>query len=179
MAAKTQLTLAEFERLPDDGRVHELNRGELVSVGPPKLRHSLTAHKIQAELSKVTQAKGLGMVLLETAYLLSSDPTTVRIPDVSFITSERFKGLSLDDYVPEAPALAVEIASPSDSVEELREKAEQYLAAGSRRVWVVYPQTRKVHVYRTAAAPLVLNESHDLDAPDLFPNWSVRVGKLM
>ena len=179
MAAKTQLTLAEFERLPDDGRVHELNRGELVSVGPPKLRHSLTAHKIQAELSKVAQAKGLGMVLLETAYLLSSDPTTVRIPDVSFITSERFKGLSLDDYVPGAPALAVEIASPSDSVEELREKAEQYLAAGSRRVWVVYPQTRKVHVYRTAAAPLVLNESHDLDAPDLFPNWSVRGGKLM
>ena len=179
MAAKTQLTLAEFERLPDDGKVHELNRGELVSVGPPKLRHSLTAHKIQAELSKVAQAKGLGIVLLETAYLLSSDPTTVRIPDVSFITSERFKGLSLDDYVPGAPALAVEIASPSDSVEELREKAEQYLAAGSRRVWVVYPQTRKVHVYRTAAAPLVLNESQDLDAPDLFPNWSVRVGKLM
>ena len=179
MATKTQLTLAEFERLPDDDRVHELNKGELVSVGPPKLRHSLTAHKIQAELSNFAQARGLGMVLLETAYLLSTDPPTVRIPDVSFITSERLRGLSLDDYVPGAPALAVEIVSPSDSAEELLQKAEQYLAAGSHRVWLVYPQARKVHVYRTAAAPLVLNESQDLDAPDLFPNWSVRVGKLM
>ena len=179
MATKTQLTLAEFERLPDDGRVHELNNGELVSVGPPKLRHSLTAHKIQAELSRVAQAKGLGMVLLETAYQLLTEPPTVRIPDVSFITSERLKGLSLDDYVPGAPALAVEIASPSDSSEELRQKAEQYLAAGSRRVWAVYPQTKEVHVYTPDAAPRVLDESQDLEAPDLFPDWSVRVAERM
>ncbi len=43
MATKTLLTLEEFERLPENGMLHELSEGELIEAVHPKLRHSLIA----------------------------------------------------------------------------------------------------------------------------------------
>jgi Uma2 family endonuclease len=38
---------------------------------------------------------------------------------------------------PSAPEICVEITSPSDSDDEIREKLRAYLAAGAREVWIV------------------------------------------
>ena len=45
----------------------------------------------------------------------------------------------------------VEIVSPSDRAREIRDKVDDYLRAGTRLVWVVYPSTRSVAVYRADA----------------------------
>jgi Uma2 family endonuclease len=58
------------------------------------------------------------------------------------------RGLDLDRRIVSAPALAVEVVSPADLAQELAHRVDQYLAAGVRVVWVVYPNTREVHVFR-------------------------------
>jgi Uma2 family endonuclease len=45
--------------------------------------------------------------------------------------------------VSRAPELRVEIASPSNSVRELREKVDPDLAAGATEAWAVYPRTKR------------------------------------
>ena len=47
-----------------------------------------------------------------------------------------------------APDITVEVVSPSDTAAELGRKASEYLEAGSQRVWVVYPESRRGKVYR-------------------------------
>jgi Uma2 family endonuclease len=179
MGTRTLMSLEEFERLPDDGMRHELNEGELVSVTHPKFRHTWIVQNINERLSRFVNERGLGRVLSEAAYLPSADPPTLRVPDVSFVRRERLGQPPPDDYFEGAPDLAVEIVWPSDSAEDLDLKVDQYLEAGSKVVWVVYPSTRRIHVYHPDGATEMLADGQDLEARALFPGWSVRVADLL
>ena len=71
-----------------------------------------------------------------------------------------------------APDLAVEVVSPNDSASDVQSNApfiiwsrstlgtsaEAWLAAGTRLVWVVYPDTRSVTAYRSLHEAEVLSE---------------------
>ena len=48
---------------------------------------------------------------------------------------------------PRAPELCIEIASPSNSVKELREKVEGCLGAGAVEAWIAYPQTKRFEFF--------------------------------
>ena len=48
------------------------------------------------------------------------------------------------------PDLAVEVLSPSNSLPELRRKAEVYLQHGTALVWLVNPSGMTVEVWRLA-----------------------------
>lgn len=179
MATKTLMSMEEFERLPDDGMLHELSEGELIAVTRPKFQHGWIAQTINEELVRCAKGKGLGVVFSEMAYLLLADPPTLRVPDVSFVRAERLPQPATDDYFQGAPDLAVEIVSPGDTAEEVERKVRQYLAAGAKLVWVLYPKTRRLHVFRADGTFAVLNENDMLEAPELFPGWRVRLADLL
>ena len=48
----------------------------------------------------------------------------------------------------EPPLCAIEIISPSQSIQELADKAQQYLDAGVQSVWLVIPPIQTVVVYQ-------------------------------
>ncbi|MCY4525692.1 MAG: Uma2 family endonuclease, partial [Anaerolineaceae bacterium] len=64
------------------------------------------------------------------------------VPDVAVLPVEG------EDYPREAPLLAVEIESKSNTRSELRAKAGRYLEHGARMVWLVYPETRSLEICR-------------------------------
>jgi Uma2 family endonuclease len=177
MGTKTLLSLEEFERLPGNGMRHELNTGELVEMPPPKSGHALTAMKI-AEVLLRHISKDIGHVLVEAAYQLSETPPTIRQPDVSFLSARRLKQTSEDKYFQGAPDLAIEVISPGNSAADLEEKIEQYLAAGGRAVWVVYPKLRRVHVHRADGTITALTGDQQLTAEDFLPSLSISVASL-
>lgn len=51
-------------------------------------------------------------------------------------------------YVDEPPLLAVEIMSPDEGENDVAEKVEEYLDAGSQRVRIVRPTNKPVTVHR-------------------------------
>jgi Uma2 family endonuclease len=46
-----------------------------------------------------------------------------------------------------APEICIEVVSPSNSVKEMQEKIDAYLAAGAEEVWIAYPQTKRCEFY--------------------------------
>ncbi len=46
-----------------------------------------------------------------------------------------------------APDLALEVVSPSETADEVRDKVHDYLQAGTPLVWVVYPRSKEVVVH--------------------------------
>lgn len=76
-------------------------------------------------------------------------PSQVRIPDVCFISWERFPGGKLPSApIPAvAPDLAVEVLSKSNSEGEMQRKLHDYFTAGVRLVWYIDPRTRTATVY--------------------------------
>ena len=65
-------------------------------------------------------------------------------------------------FFPGAPDLAVEVLSPDDRAGEVLEKVRDWLAAGTRSVWVVDPRTRTVTVHRGPTQVVILSETDTL-----------------
>jgi Uma2 family endonuclease len=71
----------------------------------------------------------------------------------------------------------VEVLSPSDSRRRVAEKVAEYLASGSRLVWVVDPEDRNVTVYREATEGRPLWEDATITGEDVLPGFACRVAE--
>lgn len=171
------LTLEAFSQLPRDGERHELSAGELITMPPAKSLHSLIALAVLEALQLYLKQRGLGKAIPEAGYVLSRDPLTIRQPDVSVLSKERIRSTGADEYFEGAPELAIEIVSPSDAAEDLQIKVDQYLRAGSKQVWVLYPKTKCLHVV-SANGLQVFSETQTLAGGNLLPEFSVKVSDL-
>ena len=177
MGTKTLLTLEQFDQLPEEEGVrYELDEGELIVMPTARPRHNLVRDNIADPLRRFVRERGLGEVFRETDVQLS--PQTVRIPDAAFVTADRMKQLDLDRRIAEAPALVIEVVSPTDFAAALVGKVNQYLAAGAQAVWVVYPELREIHTYGPGAATAILREQDVLEDQRLFTGFSLPVKQI-
>jgi Uma2 family endonuclease len=56
-------------------------------------------------------------------------------------------------------------------------KVKQYFAAGTHTVWIVYPESREIHILEAAGADRLLRNNDPLEAPDLLPGFSVPINE--
>jgi len=173
-------TVDDLCGLPDDGLKHEIEAGRLLSEPAPGARHGYSAIRMAYLLEAHVERHGLGVVLgNDTGFVLARSPDTVRGPDVSFVAREKLGGRRLPvGPFPGAPDLAVEILSPSNTPASIRAKVADYLAAGTRLVWVVDPAARRVTAYRSLLAPRTLDETHTLDGEEVVPGFSSGIDQL-
>ena len=145
------MTAEEFLTYPDreDGRPTELLDGEVIVMAPVGDVHGGSAGDTYSYLRDFARRNDLGIVRVETGYVLRRDPDRVVAPDVSFTAHERLDpNRDREKYIEGAPTLAVEVVSPSDRDRDVGVKVLEYLAAGTERVWVVRPQSHTVTVHR-------------------------------
>lgn len=109
----------------------ELNNYGKIEMSPANNRRARLQGYVAGEFAR--QLAG-GGVLTECPVLTR---TGVKVPDVAWASSEFLARHGDRTPFPEAPEICVEIVSPSNSIEEMREKSEAYLAAGAREVWVI------------------------------------------
>jgi Uma2 family endonuclease len=173
MGPRTLATFEQFEQFPDDGMKHELLKGEHIVVPPPKSRHTRIQQKIQDVLRPFVREQRLGEVHIEAGFRLT--PDTWLQPDVSFLGISQIQSSDPGGYYQGAPAIAIEIASDSNTTAHDL-KTELYFANGSSEVWVVYPKTRKVLVHR-ADGNIRIVAAGELRS-DLLSGWSVPVEDL-
>lgn len=171
---KTLLTADEFFRLPEDGQRHELVRGEVRTMPPAGGEHGLIAGVLFGHIYNHVRTNRLGYVFAaETGFRIERDPDTVRAADVAFVAAGRFpEGRPPVTFPDLAPDLVVEVVSPSDTAAAVEEKVQDWLRAGVRMVWVVYPATRSVMVYRSLSEVKVLTEDAVLEGGDVLPGFT-------
>jgi Uma2 family endonuclease len=178
VSTRTLISIAEFDRLePPDELRYELDEGELLEMVKPRYEpHNRIVMKITRALLAYLDKNPIGEVLTsDNLFVLG--PNTKRIPDLSFMTTERVRQIQPDTDIQGGPDLAVEVLSPSDTATAMRRKVKQYFAAGSRAVWLVYPESREIEVRESAAGlSRVLGENDTLEAPGLLPGFSANVG---
>ena len=174
------LTVEALYTMPDDGRKYELEAGMLVAEPLPGFRHGRVMFVVARILDAHVERHGLGMVIVgDAGFVLARAPDTVRGPDVAYVAQRRVAGqLDRSKAFEGAPDLAVEVLSPTNTPAEVHAKVGDYLAAGTRSVWVVDSERRTVAVYESLLSPRVLAEQDILVAGDVVPGFSVRVGEL-
>ena len=174
------LTAKDVERIDIPGKQVELVRGRLVVREPPGTWHGAVAARLGYFLSDFVNRQGLGLVFAQdTGFKIASDPDTVRAPDVAFVVREREHLARTRGYAALAPDLLAEILSPDDRPGEVLAKIADWLAAGTRLVWVVDPERREVRVYREDGSLTVLGESDALDGENLLPGFSCLIADVL
>ena len=177
---RTLLTAEEFFRLYSHKDEHyELVRGEVIELAPPGWVHGGVAVNISSPLHRYVREHDLGRVVVESGYWIERQPDTVRGPDVSFVRRERLPAEGAPRaFFEGAPDLAVEIVSPSDNATGLEAKVHQYLQNGVQRVWVVYPDSRRVTVHRPGGSAQCYEEEATLEEPELLPGFALPLAEV-
>ena len=133
------VTAEQLLRTPDDGLRRELVRGVVRTMAPAGSVHGRAAVNPAWPLAGHVKSQNLRVVYAaETGFKTSSNPDSVRAPDVAFVRRERVEAVGeTEGYWPGAPDLAAEVVSPSD-------RFAAWLAAGTRMVIVVNAHGRIV-----------------------------------
>jgi Uma2 family endonuclease len=175
---RTSITPEQFLELPDRKRF-ELVDGELVEQDVSALS-SLIAAEIVGLLREFARPARLAWVFgADGGYRCFRGGLTVRIPDVSVVLRERLPVESIGEgWLTIAPDIAVEVVSPNDRFNDVEGKIVDYLAAGTRLVWVVNPERRWVSVHRNNGTTNRLLEGDELTGEEVLPGFRVRVGDL-
>ncbi len=178
--ATSQMTVEEFWKLCGDRRGRELVAGEVIDVAPASAKHGKFVTSAVLRLGPFVRERQLGEVYVgDTGFLLHRNPDTVRGPDIAFVRRERLADEPREGFFPGAPDLAIEVVSPNDLAQEIERKVQEYLAAGAAMVWVLYPETRHVMVYRSSGEARVLSVKDALvEGADVLPGFTCKVGEL-
>ena len=115
------------------------------------------------------------MAVCDPCFLLERSPDTVRAPDIAFVRTDCVPPRDERGFPEIAPDLAVEVRSPSDRAGKLNEKIRQFVAAGTRLLWVIEPAHRRARVFRRDGSTTTLHEHDALDGEDVLPGFDLVV----
>jgi Uma2 family endonuclease len=174
MAMRTVMPVEDFLRLPEsvgdrDVR-YELVGGELVKLAPEMLLHNRVRDSVLIALLQHVNRKNCGTAIGMQHFHLFGN--TIRRPDVALVRAGR---TIPPDTLPEgAPDLAVEVVPPTNTPREIHQRISDYFAAGSKRVWVFYPEEREIYVHGPGGVTRRRGDEL-LEEPELLPGFSVKV----
>lgn len=178
------MTVEEFLALPDDGVDRWLFRGQLREYpGSDTTRrdklHSITEARITAQLGSwlSTQPEPRGEVVCgDAGFILRHDPDSTVGVDVAYVAAHIVSNQTDDTTLFDgAPVLAVEIQSPNNTVKEMTEKVQEYLASGVQVVWLIDPYFQTVIVHRPGVDPTFFSRSQTLTGDPELPGFACPV----
>ena len=172
-------TFLELEQLPEyRDREYELINGEMVEMSTPGSIHGKYVYRLSGYLFVYLLGNDIGEAMAESGNRSALDENLLLRPDVSFISHASAREPLAEAPLPHMPDLAVEVASPSNTVRELREKAAIFLRNESQQVWLVFPRQRRVEVHRADGSMDALGINDTLSGEDVLPGFSLELRKL-
>ena len=159
-----ELVEGEIVTMPTTNRDHARVMGLLATLVGPFIRHH--------QLGDIFIGDA-GVILERNAY----GRDTVRGLDFAFISKDRLPQLGESNLLDIAPDLAIEVISPSNSAADMHRKVDQLLDAGTRQVWVVYPDSRDVDVH-TADGAITYREGDSISGGDILPGFEIAVADI-
>jgi Uma2 family endonuclease len=177
----TRLTYDDFLLFPDDGKRHELIDGEHYVTPSPNLRHQKLSGRLHLSLADYLRAQpSVGEVYYAPLDVVLSHWDIVE-PDLLLVTADQVNILTEKNVVG-APALVVEILSPSTRKRDQQLKHRLFEKKGVREYWMIDPDQNTVTVDRldekgTFTRIGVLGIDGQLTTP-LLSGWALPLSQL-
>lgn len=113
------------------------------------------------QLQNWADGNGEGAVFDSSTMFLLPD-RAMRSPDAAWVRRERLARLTAaqqEKYLPLCPDFVVELTSPSDRIQAVKEKMEEWMTNGCQLGWILEVDRRRVHVYRPGGSAVMENPS--------------------
>ncbi len=142
-------TLLALSSANPDLRLERNPQGELIVMSPTGGKSSRRNAALVAQLYTWAKKDKTGTVF-DSSGGFSLPNGAVRSPDACWVSHEQLSKLGdeeLEAYPPLCPEFVIELRSATDSLKELQEKMEEYIANGSKLGWLIDAKNKNVYVY--------------------------------
>ena len=95
-----------------------------------------------------------------------------RRPDAAYLTREQIKR---PGTAPDAPALVIEVSSPSNSDLTNKQKILEYFEAGVQMIWYIYPPIKQVWIHTSPTFVIICQENDTCQADPVVPEFRISV----
>jgi Uma2 family endonuclease len=166
-------TEADLLREENEKPICELIDGTLVEKAMGNAE-SFLAMTIIVEIGIYLKMNPLGYLGGE-AFLVRVGKTQVRAPDVAVTLWKAGQPhrVPREAIADTAPALVVEVLSPSNTKAEIARKLAEFFAAGTLVAWVVDSQTGTAEIYTTATDKVTVTRDGVLTAEAVLPGFAL------
>ena len=156
-----------------DLRFERTEAGELIIMPPTGSFTSNRNIKIATRLENWNSQNNLGLVFDSSGGFKLPNGAD-RSPDASWVRRERWEALTSEQqekFAPLCPDFVVELRSPSDSLEKVREKMREYMDNGARLGWLINPQSKQVEIYRQGRDVEIIQSPATVSGEDVLPGF--------
>ncbi|MEH2318975.1 Uma2 family endonuclease [Nostoc sp.] len=172
----------EFCQVNRDLRIERNKFGELVIMPPTGSETGNREVNISGQLWVWSEQDGTGITFSSsTGFKLSTGAE--RSPDASWIKLERWNALSAEQqkrFVPICPDFVVELKSPSDNLQTLKEKMEEYMnEPGIQLGWLIDRKQRKVYIYRPGLPEECLDNPGTVSGELVLPGFILKLREMV
>jgi Uma2 family endonuclease len=160
----------------------ERNQFGEVSIMPPTGSESGNREvNILGQLWAWSEQDGTGITFSSSAgFKLSTGAN--RSPDASWIKLERWNALSSEQqqrFAPICPDFVIELRSPSDNLQLLKEKMEEYMREpGVQLGWLIDRKHRQVYIYRPGKSEECLENPAIVSGDAVLPGFVLNMSKV-
>ena len=173
--ARRHLTLEEFLKQPERKPALEYLDGRVTQKVAPNVWHSMLQLWLGTWFNQYCVPRRLAMAFTElrTTFTGSSP-----VPDVSVVRWDRLprdeSGLPLQDFY-QSPDIAIEIISPGQRLQQLRERCQWYTDHGVPLSLLIDPRRKTVLAFSPDADERLLRGGDVLDLGAVIPGLQLAV----
>lgn len=106
----------------------------------------------------------------------------MRAPDVAWIPRESWEHFSEEQrskFLPYCPDFVIELKSPSDNLENLKAKMEEWTSNGTRLGWLIDPDGEEAYIYKPKEPVRVVKGfDNELDGEDVLPGFKLKLSAI-
>ncbi|NUO83422.1 Uma2 family endonuclease [candidate division KSB1 bacterium] len=173
-------TYEDYLRLPDDGMIYEIIKGELYMSPAPEPIHQESSGEIFAAFRDYGKKHDAGKAYYAPIDVILPGLTAPVQPDVLFIIKDRLH-IVKKGRLEGPPDIMVEILSPWNWYRDRSEKFSVYAEAGVREYWIVDPKARTIEIFVSREGSYELIGKHGVGATvrsEVLPGFEVKVEEL-
>jgi Uma2 family endonuclease len=167
-------------QLNRDLRLERTSQGDLVIMPPTGGETGRTNFKLTQVFGNWVDADGTGVGFdSSTGFALPNGAK--RSPDLAWVKRDRWEALTPEQrkgFAPLCPDFVMELRSPSDALEYVQAKMQEYLDNGAQLGWLIDPIEKKVYTYRPQAAVECLDNPQTISGDPVLPGFVFELGKV-
>ena len=104
-----------------------------------------------------------------------------RSPDAAWVQKSRLAVLTQEEkekFLPLCPDFVIELLSPSDELEEVKAKMDEYIENGARLGWLLEPRSRRVYVYRPGESVIMIENTGQISGEPELPGFVLNLREI-
>jgi Uma2 family endonuclease len=172
--------LFELCQLNRDWRIEYTAQGELIVMPPTGGENSNRNAELTYQVQAWTRRDQAGVAFDSSGGFKLPNGAT-RSPDAAWVRRSRLAGLTREQkqkFLPLCPDFVIELRSPTDNLQAVLDKMQEYLDNGAQLGWLLDPVTRRVHVYVPQRSPEILEAPSTVSADPLLPGFVLDLQKI-